>query len=340
MIIYDAQTRAVTASLNLEVALGALQRTSPHALGTTNPGGRSSVSLTGDAEPVELVKSLGASQTRWLTSVETFAAESYDHSYNGQLRFGQIPFARVSGMGTATLSSEVPGHDVISEFYRNFRDYVTANIDSSTLIAEMFKHMANVASYGVPISFSQTTTSRMFIGPGISSTDSSEVQGIGVYFGGAAREGFCGEIAMPTGWAVTDLDEMMSESMEGLEDLPAGFGDIFDQSQPSEQPSEIPSWESLTQDAGSQPAAVTSPTERSSCVDGTSSNDLATNDLSQSVQLHLEALGYDPGNTTGDLSVITQIAISQFQADQEQPVTAEVSPQLLELLARAVDAGC
>jgi len=63
-----------------------------------------------------------------------------------------------------------------------------------------------------------------------------------------------------------------------------------------------------------------------------SSAKLSSDNLTQSVQLHLEALGYDPGNTDGEASVQTSIAISQFQAEKGMAVTGEVSPQLAGIL--------
>ncbi|HSG63867.1 MAG TPA: peptidoglycan-binding domain-containing protein [Gammaproteobacteria bacterium] len=67
------------------------------------------------------------------------------------------------------------------------------------------------------------------------------------------------------------------------------------------------------------------------------SSALMTDDLTESAQNMLQALGYDTGNTDGELSVETTIAISQFQAEQGLEVTGEVTPQLLGILAAAVD---
>jgi peptidoglycan hydrolase-like protein with peptidoglycan-binding domain len=55
------------------------------------------------------------------------------------------------------------------------------------------------------------------------------------------------------------------------------------------------------------------------------------------VQKHLMALGYDPGNTDGNVSTETIIAISQFQAEKGLEVTGEVSPQLAGILSAEVD---
>jgi peptidoglycan hydrolase-like protein with peptidoglycan-binding domain len=56
-------------------------------------------------------------------------------------------------------------------------------------------------------------------------------------------------------------------------------------------------------------------------------------DLTIMVQQHLTSLGYDPGNTNGELSTATIVAISQFQAENDLEVTGEVSPQLAGILA-------
>lgn len=70
---------------------------------------------------------------------------------------------------------------------------------------------------------------------------------------------------------------------------------------------------------------------------GPSSAELMTDDLTESAQKLLQALGYDPGNTDGELGVDTTIAISQFQAEKGLEVTGEVTPQLVGILAAEVD---
>jgi hypothetical protein len=68
------------------------------------------------------------------------------------------------------------------------------------------------------------------------------------------------------------------------------------------------------------------------------SSALMTDDITQSAQNLLGALGYDTGNADGELSIETTIAISQFQAEQGLEVTGEVTPQLVGILAARVDA--
>jgi peptidoglycan hydrolase-like protein with peptidoglycan-binding domain len=70
---------------------------------------------------------------------------------------------------------------------------------------------------------------------------------------------------------------------------------------------------------------------------GPSSADLTTDNLTQSVQNHLQALGYSVGNTRGDPDTNTVVAISQFQAENGMEVTGEATPQLLGILGAKVD---
>lgn len=58
--------------------------------------------------------------------------------------------------------------------------------------------------------------------------------------------------------------------------------------------------------------------------------------LIRAIQIDLTTLGYKPGNTDGILDTMTQVAISQYQAEAGLPVTGEPSAELASALARAV----
>ena len=93
---------------------------------------------------------------------------------------------------------------------------------------------------------------------------------------------------------------------------------------------------------GSAAPAQAAPAAKSSAPASTSTNmsrQLTTDNMTQSVQLHLQYLGIDPGNTSGELSLDTQIAISEFQASKGMKATGKVSPQLLGVLSAEVDSG-
>jgi len=55
-------------------------------------------------------------------------------------------------------------------------------------------------------------------------------------------------------------------------------------------------------------------------------------DLLRMIQIDLEKLGYQPGNTAGDLDKPTVIAISKFQAGKRMEVTGKPTPQLAGVL--------
>lgn len=58
------------------------------------------------------------------------------------------------------------------------------------------------------------------------------------------------------------------------------------------------------------------------------SMDAFADDLTRMVQKDLVTLGYDPGNTDGEATTQTIVAISKFQAEHDLAVTGEVTPQL------------
>ena len=65
----------------------------------------------------------------------------------------------------------------------------------------------------------------------------------------------------------------------------------------------------------------------------------SSDSLVQSIQRDLTALGYDPGNTQGELSTATVVAISKFQAENGLEVTGEATPQLAGILSAKRDAA-
>jgi len=63
----------------------------------------------------------------------------------------------------------------------------------------------------------------------------------------------------------------------------------------------------------------------------------SADDLTRRVQKDLVALGYDPGNISGDVTTDTTVAIAKYQAEKDMPVTGEVSPLLAGILSAEVD---
>ncbi|XOV83513.1 MAG: peptidoglycan-binding domain-containing protein [bacterium] len=61
--------------------------------------------------------------------------------------------------------------------------------------------------------------------------------------------------------------------------------------------------------------------------------------LTEIIQKDLAALGYEPGNTTGEMTTATAIAISKFQAENGLEVTGEPSPQLAGVVKSKLKGG-
>lgn len=59
-------------------------------------------------------------------------------------------------------------------------------------------------------------------------------------------------------------------------------------------------------------------------------------ELAKLIQQDLTTLGYDPGNTDGDMTTQTVVAISKFQAEHDMEVTGEASPQLAGVIKAAI----
>lgn len=72
---------------------------------------------------------------------------------------------------------------------------------------------------------------------------------------------------------------------------------------------------------------------------GMFSANVIADDLTRMVQQDLVALGYDPGNTDGDATTQTIVAISKFQAEHDLAVTGEVTPQLAGVLKAQIKKG-
>ena len=62
----------------------------------------------------------------------------------------------------------------------------------------------------------------------------------------------------------------------------------------------------------------------------------SADELTRVIQQDLVTLGYDPGNTDGEASTKTMVAISKFQAENNLDVTGEASPQLAGIIKSAI----
>jgi peptidoglycan hydrolase-like protein with peptidoglycan-binding domain len=66
---------------------------------------------------------------------------------------------------------------------------------------------------------------------------------------------------------------------------------------------------------------------------------VVADELTKMIQQDLAALGYDPGNTDGDATTETIVAISKFQTENNLEVTGETTPQLAGVIKAKLKAG-
>lgn len=62
----------------------------------------------------------------------------------------------------------------------------------------------------------------------------------------------------------------------------------------------------------------------------------SADELTRIIQQDLATLGYEPGNTDGEATTQTVIAISKFQAEHDLEVTGEATPQLAGVIKAAI----
>jgi hypothetical protein len=283
---------------------------------------------------------------------------------------GQI--GKITSTGHAWIAPDAPGVDVISAFYENFRNNVLPAAGMGSLMAGALNQMAGLASRGIPLETSQEVTVGMGVmsigagaGFGAGSTSTSKIDAISIVPGRASI--YCGPTVVPEGFTVTNINDIMPNTMSG----PAGGGpggagpgeaepgteemaatmDEFNAAMANMSEEEraamqqfaggfgqllggVLSGEALP---GAAPGGAPPPPPSAPARTGPSAADLASDDLTQMVQNYLQALGYDPGNTDGEISTETVIAISQFQAEKGLEVTGAVTPQLAGILAAEID---
>ena len=62
----------------------------------------------------------------------------------------------------------------------------------------------------------------------------------------------------------------------------------------------------------------------------------SADELVSIIQQDLVILGYDPGNTDGEESIKTVVAVSKFQSEHDMEVTGELTPQLAGVIKAAI----
>lgn len=253
----------------------------------------------------------------------------------------------VTSEGTAWLSDSAPGIDIVQSFYRNLASRFQPGT-SPSFFGGMIKNLVGMLDNGLPIVIEQTTSSKVMGRTSVSGKSESHVANIRLW---DLPPNWCGDVQAPPDYTVTDLNEQLDEatapdgtSQAEMQDAMREAREAMQQMTPEQQRmmEQLGMGDMMQQAMGNSPAARPDPGGAPASAGGAGSalppsEELQSADLTQMVQLHLQALGYDPGNTSGDMTMETTIAISQFQAENDLEVTGEVSPQLAGVLSAEVD---
>jgi hypothetical protein len=276
------------------------------------------------------------------------------------------PTPKFHSTGFAWITPDAPGLDIIRTFYRTFAEALDA--DQASMLGGLLNH--RLLESGLPLELEQTTEVQMpglgaFMGGAGSTQRSESTMKIGRIIGPLSTDyAYCNDSIVPPEYTVTNPASAVTSAQpstgsgqgananagaaanagaEGMPDLTETM-DAVNQALASMTPEQ----QAAMQQAGAglggllsglggampgaTPPASATPAPAPTRSSGLSSA-LMTDDLAQSAQNLLQALGYD----TGDSEVERAIAISQFQAEQGLEVTGEVTPQLVGGLAAAVD---
>jgi len=253
----------------------------------------------------------------------------------------------VTNTGSAWVSKNVPGIDIVRSFYENLTREVQMEQGATSFFSGLISNLVGMLREGIPLQIEQTVSSKVMGRTQVSGKSEAIITGIRLV---EFRPAWCSESLMPADYSLTDIDQQVAEAMSGAgNNAPssAELGDAmrqFEQAMEQLTPEQRQVMEQMGLGGGLPGAAGAAPPAAATTTVGASAggrsaasaDDLMTDNLLQSVQNHLQALGYDAGNTDGETSVMTTVSISQFQAEKGMEVTGEATPQLLGVLSAEV----
>lgn len=279
----------------------------------------------------------------------------YNFEYSGGLGGGNSGMSMIANMvsvkneGTAWMADNVPGIEIVQSFYRGLTQEMSLGDGTASFFGGLISNVVSMLEYGLPLDIEQTTTSGITgagsMAEGRSRNFVSSVRVVNI------QPDWCLESVMPANYAVTDIDQQVSELLGGsgmnspeVQDAMREAQAAMEQMAPEQRQmmEQFGLGDMMGQMSGGAAAASAasgsaSPGTPAGSNSGPSSADLMTDDLTETAQNLLQALGYDPGESNGTASLQTTIAISQFQADKGLAATGEVTPQLIGILAAEVD---
>lgn len=266
-----------------------------------------------------------------------------------------VPFAGMVSTetsGTVWVSEAVPGLDIVRTFYNNLTREVSPEQAGNSFFAGLVNNLVGMLRNGLPLEIDQTVESKVMGRTTISGRSHSIITDVRLV---EFRPEWCSESLLPPTMPVQDIDQQISEAMgqsgasgaqsaemaEAMQQYSEAMQNMTpEQRQMMEQMGMGSMMEQMMggQNASAQQRMPSAPPQTGSAGNNMpSSDELQGGSMTETVQRHLQALGYDVGTTDGEMSLQTTIAISTFQAEKGMEVTGEVTPQLLGVLSAEVD---
>jgi hypothetical protein len=255
---------------------------------------------------------------------------------------------KIATRGLAWAAPDAPGVDVVRGFYEQFAAALRSGSSTTqSLLGGLFNHQ--ILGEGIPVLLSEITEIESGFGVQERSFTSTRILR---HYTRDEPEGYCEGSYIPSDYTISDpVSDAASSGAFGQAGSAAGAGAASEGMSGLAEAMRGLSDEQRTAlegfgmgglfgggGAGGQGQTGQAAAPAAAAGGRPSSADLSSDDLTQTVQRYLEALGYDPGNTDGEPALQTTIAISQFQAESGLEVTGEVTPQLVGILAAGVDA--
>jgi hypothetical protein len=278
-----------------------------------------------------------------------YPTREYSFDYSGGIGEGPagIPgitnTIKVKNTGSGWFSSQVPGMDIIRLFYHRMSNDVSRDGGAMSFFGGLINNMVGMLRKGIPLVMDQTTSSSVMGKTMVSGRSQHYLTSIKTV---EFNQQWCDQTLMPSSYAVTDVDAQIAGAMgssgvdaDQMSEAMQQYNEAMENMTPEQQAmmESMGMGDMMQQAMGAAGAGAAGPASAGSNVKPSAA--LTTDNLTQSVQLHLDALGYDVGKTNGDESLATSIAISQYQAERGLDVTAEVSQQLLDALSAEINRG-
>jgi hypothetical protein len=321
---------------------------------TLRPAVASAATVTGSgwSNPVSM-NSAGSDGTRVGFPVEKFSFEYAGGLGGGGAMPAIAGLVSVKNTGTVWVSDDVPRLDIVRAFYQNLTREMQIGDGAMSFFGGLISNLVGLLQEGLPLEIDQTVSSGIAGQTTVSGRSHSIVTSVRDV---TYHTGWCSQSLMPAEYTITDVDEQLSqiyddagmsapEVQESMQQYQEAMQSITPEQRQVLEQMGMADMMQQAMNTGANPAAGQQ-AQAAAVAGGAASRagsamppsaELQGANATESVQKHLQALGYEVGATDGELSLHTQIAISTFQAEKGLEVTGEVTPQLLGLLSAEVD---